>query len=174
MKKYNVKQIADMLNTNPETVRRWIRDDKLKAVQVSRKDGNVIEENEFRRFIKASPKYANIVAKSSAYTPSNISGLVGVAIGSLVGSLVLGYCDDRINRDFQISSEDIENYIIDIIASSEESVKKKNQVINQLADEITEERKKIDELKLLLEHNKIGNKLENKKSSIKEEGEKNG
>ena len=29
MKSYNVKEIAEMLNTNPETVRRWIRDKKL-------------------------------------------------------------------------------------------------------------------------------------------------
>ena len=174
MKKYSVKQIADMLNTNPETVRRWIRDGKLKAVQVSRKDGNMIDENEFQRFIKAAPKYANIVARSSAYMPSYNNGLVGVKIGSLVASLVLGYCDDRINRDFQISTEDIENYIIDIISSYEESIKNKSQDINRLTDEITEERKKIDELKLLLEHNKTGNELENKKSSIKKEGKKNG
>ena len=32
MKTYSVKDIADMLNTNPETVRRWIRAGKLKAV----------------------------------------------------------------------------------------------------------------------------------------------
>ena len=44
MKTYSVKQIAEMLGTNPETVRRWIRGDKMKAVQVSRKGGNVITE----------------------------------------------------------------------------------------------------------------------------------
>ena len=31
MKTYSVKEIADLLNTNPETVRRWIRDKKLEA-----------------------------------------------------------------------------------------------------------------------------------------------
>ena len=41
MKTYSVKDIADMLNTNPETVRRWIRAGKLKAHQTSRKDGNI-------------------------------------------------------------------------------------------------------------------------------------
>lgn len=57
MKTYSVKQIAEMLSTNPETVRRWIRDDKLKAVQVSRKDGNLVTEAELERFLKATPKY---------------------------------------------------------------------------------------------------------------------
>ena len=59
MKTYSVKQIAEMLGTNPETVRRWIRDDKLKAIQVSRKDGNIVTEVELGRFINATPKYVS-------------------------------------------------------------------------------------------------------------------
>ena len=39
VKSYNVKEIAEMLNTNPETVRRWIRDKKLDATIVSKKGG---------------------------------------------------------------------------------------------------------------------------------------
>ena len=35
MDTYSVKEIADMLNTNPETVRRWIRSGKLEAIQES-------------------------------------------------------------------------------------------------------------------------------------------
>ena len=42
MASYTVKQIADMLNTNEETVRRWIRSGKLDATWVSKKSGNVI------------------------------------------------------------------------------------------------------------------------------------
>lgn len=37
MKTYSVKEIAEMLNTNPETVRRWIRDKKLDATIESKK-----------------------------------------------------------------------------------------------------------------------------------------
>ena len=44
MKTYNVKEIAEMLNTNPETVRRWIRDKKLDATIVSKKGGHIIYE----------------------------------------------------------------------------------------------------------------------------------
>lgn len=174
MKKYSVKQIAEMLHTTEETVRRWIRDGKLKANQVSRKDGNVIEENEFQRFLKVSPKYAKIVTGTNSYTPSNISGLVGGAIGSLVGSLVIGYCEDRKERDFQISAEDIENYIHEAIFSYEKSIKKKNQDIKHLNDEIAEERKNIDDLKSFLENIKTGNKTAIQNSRFKEEGAKNG
>ena len=37
MESYSVKQIAEMLNTQPETVRRWIRTGKLTAHKNSRK-----------------------------------------------------------------------------------------------------------------------------------------
>lgn len=38
---YNVKYIADMLNTQQEAVQRWIRSGKLHAKKGSRKDGHV-------------------------------------------------------------------------------------------------------------------------------------
>lgn len=37
MDTYSVREIADMLNTNLETVRRWIRSGKLEEIQESRK-----------------------------------------------------------------------------------------------------------------------------------------
>ena len=56
MDTYSVKEIADMLNTNPETVRRWIRSGKLEAIQESRKGGNVVTKSMLDAFLKASPK----------------------------------------------------------------------------------------------------------------------
>ena len=50
MDTYSVKEIADMLNTNPETVRRWIRSGKLEAIQESRKGGNVVTKSMFARY----------------------------------------------------------------------------------------------------------------------------
>ena len=60
MDTYSVKEIADMLNTNPETVRRWIRSGKLEAIQESRKGGNVVTKSMLDAFLKTSPKYAGI------------------------------------------------------------------------------------------------------------------
>ena len=68
MDTYNVKQIADMLNTQPETVRRWIRSGKLYAEKASRKDGHVVTESDLNKFLKSSPKYASMAG-----------GLIGVA-----------------------------------------------------------------------------------------------
>ena len=62
MKTYSVKDIAMMLHTNPETVRRWIRTGKLKAVQSSRKDGNVVREEDLYKYLRSTTKYAAIAA----------------------------------------------------------------------------------------------------------------
>lgn len=40
MKIYTVNEIAYLLGLNPETIRRWVRSGKLKAIQNSRKEGN--------------------------------------------------------------------------------------------------------------------------------------
>lgn len=60
MDTYSVKEIAGMLNTNPETVRRWIRSGKLEAIQESRKGGNVVTKAMLDAFLKNSPKYVGI------------------------------------------------------------------------------------------------------------------
>ncbi len=54
---YSVKEISELLNVSSETVRRWIRNDRLKATQQSRKTGNAITEDDFKQFINKSPKY---------------------------------------------------------------------------------------------------------------------
>ena len=56
MNTYRLKQVADMLKTNPETVRRWIESGNLIAQQDLRKGGNVICESVLRGFVKTTPK----------------------------------------------------------------------------------------------------------------------
>lgn len=57
---YTVKQISDLLDVNPETVRRWIRQGKLKSTQQSKKNGNIISENQLNTFLISHPKYSQI------------------------------------------------------------------------------------------------------------------
>ncbi len=82
MKTYSVKEIADMLNTNPETVRRWIRSGKLQAMDDSKKKGEnkVILESALNSFLKASPQYAaKIVGSLSLGSGAVAAGLLGTA-----------------------------------------------------------------------------------------------
>lgn len=60
MKEYTVIEISNMLKIKPTTVRQWIRDGNLKAVQNSKKEGNKISEEELRKFLAENNKYATI------------------------------------------------------------------------------------------------------------------
>lgn len=76
MKTYSVREIADLLGTSQETVRRWIRDGKLQAVDDSKKKGEnkVILESALKSFIDASPKYAAAMAISLPFGTGIIAG----------------------------------------------------------------------------------------------------
>lgn len=64
MSMYNVREIAKLFDVSEETVRRWIRSRKLKAERSSRKEGNIVNEDELFKFVYDKPKYKKmIVAK---------------------------------------------------------------------------------------------------------------
>ena len=67
----NVYDIANALDVNPETVRRWIRSGKLKAEQNSKKEGNVITMEAFKDFINI-PKYAERNSRTYAEDLSHV------------------------------------------------------------------------------------------------------
>jgi len=60
MKLYTVTEVAEMLNVNPETVRRWIRNDGLRATLSSRKEGSRISEDDLQRFLDSSPRLSKL------------------------------------------------------------------------------------------------------------------
>lgn len=87
MKSFTVKEISKILNTNPETVRRWIREGKLEAEQVTRKAGNTVTEEALKAFLKETPKYARIAASVTSIVSPSIG--IPLAIGTLVSSALL-------------------------------------------------------------------------------------
>ena len=177
MTSYSVQQIAEMLSTNPETVRRWIRDKKLNAVQVSRKDGNVITEAELQRFLKASPKYMPRFTASLMATSPAVS--IPLIIGGYIGSKVAGYLDEKKEYDVRIRQEDIEKYLTEQITVHTESIKRKRASIKHLEEEIQTEEKQLKQLKFILEHKELLTKSEesnqymktDEKSQLNNEGE---
>lgn len=50
-KEYNIKEVAVILNKCEETVRRYIRNNKIKASYSSRKKGYIIKEKDLLLFI---------------------------------------------------------------------------------------------------------------------------
>lgn len=145
MKTYSVKEIADLLGTNPETVRRWIRNNKLHAVQESRKDGNTVTEAELNKFLKKTPKYVSIAAKSLAAAAPAVS--IPLALGGLIGTMVVDHIDTEEKlKNARIRPEDIARYLKESIIQHEDAIKRKRDAITQLEQEIEAEEQKIKAL----------------------------
>ena len=143
MKNYTVKQIAEMLKTNEETVRRWIRSGKLGASLASKKEGHVITADSLNKFINATPKYASAIAGTFAASPLALS----VAIGSVLGGLVT-----LIGTAKQVTEKDVENCIKKRISEHEHNVIKKEAQVAKLIEEIAAERKEIEKYQYALEN----------------------
>ena len=76
MKSYSVKEIAELLQTNPETVRRWIRKGKLEATRgSSRKEGSSVSSEALQKFLEETPKYAASAAAAISSPAALVSWL---------------------------------------------------------------------------------------------------
>lgn len=147
MKTYTVKEIADMLRIDPETVRRWIRSGKLQAEQSSRKEGNVVTEQMFQAFLRQAPKYAKTVTPLIT-TPV---GATVAATSVLTGIITQQYLKNEKIKNAQVSVNEVINLLESDIQNREESIKNKQKLIKQLQKEIRIEQQNIAETKVLLE-----------------------
>ena len=129
MDTYTVKEVAKMMNTSEETVRRWIRSGKLKANMDSRKKGSVITDAMLREFTRNTPKYAAALANP-------IGGIVAAS------TLLLGtFVAKNIEK-----GEAIKNSTVDA------NIKNKKKAIAQLEQEIVDEETKVKSLEYLLKN----------------------
>ena len=145
MNSYTVKQIADMLKTNEETVRRWIRSGKLVATQDSKKTGNVISSESLKQFIKKTPKYAPIVAASFVSTPIAMSFVVGSLLGSL-------YAMVKEKDNESVTSKDVENFLKKKIAIHKKQIEKKEEEIKSIQEKIEEDKQNIEKYQFALDN----------------------
>lgn len=145
MKSYTVKEIAETLKTNPETVRRWIRSGKLSSTMTSTKAGNIVTEDALNKFIKETPKYAATIAGSVVTSPVALSLIVGGLIGGLVGTVMSG-------EKKKISKEDIRKTIERQIIDCEKRIADNKKTLEQIKSKIADDEKSIIQLKYALEH----------------------
>ena len=161
MKTYTVKEISEMLGKNPETVRRWIRDGKLKAGQNTKKGGNYVSEEDLKKFLKNTPKYAALFG-GTFKSASGLGVVIPIALGGMVVEL-LELLENYVNDNSALyDSEAIIRAVEDSIHQSYQSIKKKREVIAQLEEEIRSEEQQIVELMTTLTQVK-SQKTEDKK-----------
>lgn len=127
MTKYTVRQIADMLHTNPETVRRWIRAGKLKSQQDSAKGENIIYQSDFDEFLKNSPKYASIVAGIAI--GSTVVSPLGAVAAAIASGTVLAYIKGNL-ENYQISKTELTTLLNCAIVEKEKEISDQQEVFN--------------------------------------------
>lgn len=130
-KTYTVKQVADLFNTNPETVRRWIRTGKLIAEKDSNKTGNVILESSLNAFVKTMPKYSGLLATSLLPTT-----LVTAAALTAGGIALSKYEENKKINDSKIDIESIKDLLKSQIDVQKKTIVQKEKSIEQIKNEI--------------------------------------
>ncbi|MBR4989639.1 MAG: helix-turn-helix domain-containing protein [Oscillospiraceae bacterium] len=146
MKTYSVKEIAEILNTNPETVRRWIRDKKLDASIESKKGGHIVYEAALQEFLRSSPKYAAIAKTSIA----GAAVLSTVVVGGLVAAQKLIDLDQL--KKARISTQDVVLFLRGEIQKSQDAIKSKEATIHQLQKQIEADQSQISEYQKLIDN----------------------
>ena len=148
MKTYSVKEIAEMLNTNPETVRRWIRDKKLDATIESKKGGHIVYEAALHEFLKSSPKYAAAAKASLAGAVVGAVVLPTVMVGGLVAQKLI---DAEQLKKARISNKEVINFLRGEIQRYTEAIKAKEDNIHQLQKQIEADQSQIAEFQKLID-----------------------
>lgn len=148
MKSYNVKEIADLLQTNPETVRRWIRKGKLEATRgASRKEGNSVSFEALQKFLSASPKYAAAAGALASQSAALVS-IGAIAAGAAIAAKI-DY--DGAIENASMDAIQIVKYIDDEIKTIEESIARKKETVKQLTQEIEKDERRLEELGKILD-----------------------
>ena len=149
MDTYSVKQIADMLNTQPETVRRWIRNGKLYAEKASRKEGHVVTEKALKAFLKSSPKYAGY--KVGLVGAAALAPVVALpAVGGIVAAYMAASKKAKESGGESFSKEDIRRYLNEEIERRNQAISQKLLMIEQIQKEITNDQQQITECNRVL------------------------
>lgn len=107
MIEYSTGFVASMLSIDSETVRRWIRNGRLKASIDSRKGGYLISEDDFKEFLDHNHKYAeiyNLKKGESTMNENNVNQFInGIgALGETAGMLVGSFMNNGFSREESI------------------------------------------------------------------------
>ncbi len=154
MKTYTVKEIAQQLGTSEETVRRWIRTNRMKPVgeKSSNKSGFTISQESLNEFLENTPKYMGIATRAIA-TAGALSPVAGVATAALSGvglaaTLALGKKAD----DTPLSKSELKLFALAEIEKKNKVIKQKQALISQIEAEIQDLRVEIIQYESFIEN----------------------
>lgn len=151
MEFYTVKDIANMLSVNEETVRRWIREGKLEAERGSGRQGSKISDTALKSFLEGNKG----LITSTAATTLGIGALTGIIspiagfATPLIGGALLGV---NIMKKLKSQKHDNKSINLDLLEEEFELEKKKAQLsieISRLQNEVNLIESQINKIKQL-------------------------
>lgn len=151
MANYSVKQIAEMLDTNPETVRRWIRAGRLESSQASKKEGNVVSEEALKAFLERTPKYAAAAASvAAASLLSPVFPVIGASLAMSAGASMASTLMRRERRKAETVSDAKEN-LIQLQIEKKQLLEQTKAVAQQLQEQLKKQEQQLQEDKRRLQ-----------------------
>ena len=120
---------------------------KLEAIQSSRKEGNVVTEQSFNKFLKSMPKYAGIAAGTMGLLGS-FSMPILAALGTILAQQ--DFSEEKI-KNAQVPISELSRFIEAHINNSTKTILSKKEEIKKLNLEIEAEEHKIQQFKELIE-----------------------
>lgn len=153
---YTVNEVAEIFQTNPETVRKWIREGKLKATPGnSKKEGIRIDDSSIQNFLDDNSKYSKKALTSA--TAALLTG--GFAIPAFL--MVKAYQENQALASAIINSSDLLGMLKDEIAHEKDAISEILQGISLLEDEIQKKEKRIDSINHMISEISGNNTSEN-------------
>ena len=161
MEKYTVKQISDMLHTNPETVRRWIRSGKLKSQIDSTKGGNIILKSDLEDFVSNTPKYADSLPMLFSSTAASIALMHGTSFKASFGigtvaaiiangtATVLSYVKSNMDNK-EISKQELTTLLSCAIAEKKQKIEKTKELLEAAKRKLSRYKQELEELESLV------------------------
>lgn len=146
---YTVNEVASIFQTNPETVRKWIKEGKLSATPGnSKKEGMRINEPALESFLSENPKYT-----MQAYITATLAILTGGV--SIPASIILNaqkHAKEQKNSltNSRIKSSDIIRLLEEEISQEEKNIADKTQLLKSLEKEINDKNERIAQIKEMI------------------------
>ena len=147
----NIDKIAQKMAVAEETVRRWIRDNKLEGEDLGGRIGYRVTMQSFEKFLN-SRTWSNKIGTNYTISGGVVAGLtLGAAVGGVLGGVVGGVVEHVIKQAVdsknKVSSEELKQQQIKLEARKYELEQTKIALTAQIQS-IDAELKMIDKLQL--------------------------
>ena len=143
-------RFSELLSVDQETVRRWIRDKKLKADMPSRKEGSQVREDDLYKYLSSTAKYAGKAALLAAANPALAAiSLIGVGASGVASAVMALYINEK-KKNPVLSEENVVAVLEQGIDECQKEITQKLKARSQIDEEIATAQTKLETLQELM------------------------